>query len=294
MPEPNGQGDPPADNPPPENPPALSSFIAEDGTLKEGWLEALVPEDFRALGVYKTITDLPTAFKQLGNLEKLKGKQGKGLIPPSDDATPTERELFYNALGRPPKPEDYKIEIPKELAEFYDDGVIKETREALHAAGLTQKQVDAVMALDAKRLVAGAKQVQEEALAEKADAETALKAKWGAAYPERLHIANRMISENVADESEKERLLAVIGNDPYVADFLANIGKKFMEGTVIATEETGAGQMTPAEAKLKMQELIAERAADREMRMNNPAKYARLNREIERLARLSLAGQGET
>ena len=293
MPDPNGQADPNAQGDPDPNPtPEPISFLESNGTFKEGWIDALVPEDFRALGVFKKFTDLPGALKQLGNLDKMVGKQGKGIIPPSDDATPTERELFYNALGRPPKPEGYKIEVPKELAEFYDDGVIKEGRETYHAIGLTQKQVDGLMALEAKRLVAGAKQVQDEVVAAKADAETALKTKWGAAYPERLHIANRMISENVADDANKERLLAVIGNDPYVADFLADIGKKFMEGKLIATDGTGAGQMTPAEAKLKMQELVAERAGDREMRMNNPAKYARLNREIERLAASSLAGQG--
>ena len=74
-----------------------------------------------------------------------------------------------------------------------------------------------------------------------------------------------MIGENVAADDE-EKVLEVIGNNPYVADFLANIGKKFMEGKLVTPDAVPEGARTPAEAKLKMNELIAERAKEPNMR----------------------------
>jgi len=267
-------------------------FVNPDGTFKEGWQEAYVPEDFRGLGVYKSVTDLKTAMAQLGNLEKLKGRQGKGVMPLTADSTPTERDLFYAAIGRPAKPEDYKIDVPKEAAEFYTEPLLKETREALHGAGLTQAQVAAVMALDAKRLVAGAKSLEGAQAAAKVEAETALREKWGVAYDERLAVANRMVEENVADGEDKASLLEVVGNSPAVAMFLAEIGKKFMESRLPDADAGATGKKTPGEAKLEMDEKIAEQLRDPEMRYKNPAKFARLNKEIKALAEMSLAGQG--
>ena len=282
-------GQPPA--PPAEPPVPVTSFLDEAGVLQEGWLEALVPEDFRGRRVFSTFTDVAGMMKQLGHLDLLVSRQGKGIMPLSEDATPTERELYYEALGRPKKADDYEIPTPEGLEDYYDEGLLKEAREALHGAGLTQAQVDAVMALDAKRITDGIAQSEQADDAARKEAEETLRKKWGDAYDERKALANRMIGENVAAEDE-EKVLEVIGNNPYVADFLANIGKKFMEGKLVTPDAVPEGAMTPAEAKLKMNELIAERAKEPNMRWENPAKYERMNKDIERLSAASLAGQG--
>ena len=121
--------------------------------------------------------------------------------------------------------------------------------------------------------------------------EAALRQQWGAAYDERLAAANRMIAENTTEQN-KPAILARIGNDPVVADFLATIAKKnFSEDTAPGHQETSTA-LTPGEAKLKMNELVAERAAQPNLRGDNPSKYTRLNQEIERLATLAAAGQG--
>lgn len=277
---------------PAEPPVPFNSFLDENGLFTEGWKDVLVPEDMRTREVYNRFNDLPGLMKQLGHLDLVMKRQGKGIMPLSEDATPTEREMYYEALGRPKSPDDYaKFEAPEGLEEYYDETVLKEVREALHGAGLTQGQLDVVMALDARRLSEGIKQNEEADEAERKAAEDTLRTKWGTAYEERIALANQMVANNVSAEDE-EKLLIAIGNQPLVIDFLANIAKKFSEGKLISPEAVATGAMTPAEAKLKMNELIAERARQPNIKWEDPAKYERINKEIERYAAMSLAGQG--
>lgn len=266
----------------------VAEFINEDGSFNEGWQDALVPEDLRGLGEYKAVTDIRTALKQLGTLSKLKGR--KGVIPPGPDGTKSEWDSFYDALGRPKSADDYKVEIPDELKEFYDDAALAEARSELHKAGLTQKQVEAVIALDAKRLGEGRAKMESGAAAEKETAEAALRSKWGEAFDERLHVANRVIEEYAGEN--KMAFIEKYGNDPLVAELLSNVGAKFMESKSINSDNSSQ-KMTPGEAKQRLEELAAELATQPNLRNANPAKYARLNSEMDVLARASLAGQSE-
>ncbi len=229
------------------------AFVNPDGTFKEGWRD-LIPEDVRGRKVFDMATDLPSILKQLGNADALIGRQGKGVMVPTDKSTQTERDMFYEAIGRPKTPADYKIEPPKGLEDFYDTPLVQEAREDMHRGGFTQKQVDIVMALDAKRIAQGVKENEEAQVAEREEVERALREKWGEAFDERLGIANRMIEENVSAEA-KESILAIIGNNPHVADLLATIGKKFMEDTVIHHDGTGTA-LTPEECLSRAKQLM--------------------------------------
>ncbi len=267
----------------------VTQYLNPDGTFKDGW-QSLAPEDFRGRTVYKGITGIKDLLKQVGHQASLIGRQGKGIVPPPADASPTEIEMFYEALGRPKTPTDYKVDVPKEMESFYDKTMLSEALSDLHKVGLTQKQVEAVMSLDAKRLKASVEASTAAATAQREAVESSLRAKWGNAFEERLHIANRVISENVA-EADRPALLEAIGNNAVVAELLANVGKKFTEGKLVNTDAAST-KATPAEAKLKASEIAAELAREGDMKWNNPAKYARLNKELTQNIEASLAGQG--
>jgi hypothetical protein len=277
---------------PPEPPPSppVTEFLDDQGAFTGDW-KSLIPEDFRGRKVFDKFIDLPGLLGELGHLDLVVGRQGKGIMPLTDDATPTEVEKYYEALGRPKTAAEYEIKAPEGLEDYYDETLIKEAKEVLHKAGLTQKQVEAVMVMDAKRITEGIAELEVEKETDRKEAEDALRRKWGTAYDERLAMANRMVAENVAKEDE-ERVLGAIGNDPYVADFLANIARKFMEGGLIQAEP--AGRPTPTEAESRMNELIAEQTRDPNMKMTNRAKYDRLNAEVMRLSAESLAGEKGT
>lgn len=262
---------------------AVESLINEDGSFKDGWQEKFVPEDFRGLGVFKTFNNIEGAMKQLGNLEKLRGKQGKGIMPPDENSTPTERDLFFKAIGRPDKPDGYKVEIPKGMESVFKPETIGQFKEVAHKLGLTPAQVQGLVGFDAERAkqaLAGLEQTEKQS---REHAEAALRQKWGAAYDQRLHLANRMINENVA-EADRPAIIEKIGNDPVVADFLATIGKKFMEDKAVNTDAHETA-MTPAEARNRMEELVMERA--KEPQWKNPARFERLSKEIRQLAAMA-------
>ena len=264
------------------------SFIDAEGNFQEGWINALVPEDSRDLGVFKGITNAKSAMKQLANLERLRGKQGKGLMPLTDDSTDTEKEAFYAAIGRPESSDKYEVIVPENLSQYYTDETMMGVKDAFHKAGLTQKQVSAIMQLDAQRVMASIEAAEAAEVSAHDEAEAALKKKWGLAYAERILAANKVIADNVP-EADRAALTDIIGNSPVVADFLATIGKKYFTEDTLQSDSPRSGQLTPQEADLRMRELIAERAS-MPPNSNQTAKYKRLSKDINEMTLAALGG----
>jgi hypothetical protein len=76
-------------------------------------------------------------------------------------------------------------------------------------------------------------------------AEQTIRAEAGDKYDSRLHLANRMITENTQGWSEEKRagLLEALNDNklkPLAMDFLANIASNFMEHKAILTAEDTA------------------------------------------------------
>ena len=281
-----GQPDPAAE----QTTPAPEASVAwdESGNFQEGWIDELVPEDSRHLGVFKGITDVKGAMRQLANLERLRGKQGKGVMPLTEDSTDTEKEAYYKAIGRPDSSDKYEVSIPEELSQYYSDETMAGVKDEFHKAGLTQAQVNAIMQLDAQRVVASIEAANAERARAKDEAEATLKKQWGQAYDERLLIANKVIADNVPEDKRAE-LTDIIGNSPVVADFLATVGKKYFSEDTLQSSSPRSAKMTPAEANLKMRELIDERAS-MPPNSSQTAKYTRLSKEINEMAAAALGG----
>lgn len=275
----------------------VSTFIGEDGSLKEGWQNSLVPEDYKEEQVFRDMaknpnTNIKDAFKMIGGLQKVIGK--KGIIPPSEGTTPetnpAEWDAYYKALGRPEKPDGYKLEYPKDMPIPENEVVRKAFLEHSFKAGKSQAQVKAdydwYNSLCKQELTLMAQAEKSEA----EEAERIIKEDSGDKYDERLHIANLTIEENTQGWSQerKDKFLKAINQSslkPYVMDMLANVGSKFMEHKGVPTNsETNTG-MTPVEAKSRMDE-IARTLADTTLAYNNPALRDRLTKEMEGLARL--------
>ena len=258
------------------------SWVNEEGKLSEGWKEQL-SEDIRGEKSLDTFDDIPGMAKMLVHGQKMLGRDKIAL--PTEVSTPEEMDEFYRQIGRPETKDDYKMEVPDELADVMDANVIEGAKELFHKIGLTQAQADALFAFDQKRY-SDAMQGNE-ASSEQAtkDAEAALRSKWGAAYDERLHIANKMIADNT-DDSNREQVLASIGNNPMVADFLANIGKKFMEGGLVDGVSTSIN--TPLEAKAKADELRSTPGyLNGQLAKANPSMHARITEQITEQMKLA-------
>ena len=218
------------------------TFIDADGKFTAGWKEHYVPEELRTDKVYDTFDDVGGGLKMLGHLQKMVGK--KGLIVPGEASPAFEWDVFHRGLGRPDTKDLYAMKAPDDLAEIYDKNFMAEARDIFFDSGFNQKQVDVLMALEEKRTRAGMKAQSEAEVLAKLEMENTLKEKWGQDYEARLQRANRIIAENTDSPEEKEALLDVIGNNPIVGNFLANVSTKFQEHRIISDPEQTAGMIS--------------------------------------------------
>ena len=254
------------------------SLINADGTFAENWKDSL-PEDIRGEKSLDTFSDLPGAMKQLISAQKMIGKRDDRIALPGEGSTDVERDEFFKALGRPDTAGEYKMETSADIADHMDADMVVKAKEIFHDLGITQSQAKGLFAFEEARIAAGLEQQGQQAQQQYAEAETALKAKWGNAYEERLHLANRMIAENTTEET-KEVVLNAVGNSPDVADFLANIATKFIEGGIIEGE--GPKRLTPSEANVRIEELQNTPGyLTGELAKSSPAKYAQVTQELK-------------
>lgn len=262
---------------------APESFIGEDGTLTEGWIDRYVPEDLRKEKIYSTIKDLPSAFKTIGHQAKLVGR--KGILLPTETSGQSEWDAFHEALGRPKTAEEYVMEVPEDYKEDFSEELIGEAKNIFHGQGFNQKQVDTLWEFEKKRVAATNKALDDFEEREKSEAETALRNKWGTAYNENMHLANRMISENSKDGEERDYLIAEYGNSPRLAGFLANIAKKFVEHKIITDVETPSRDL-----ESKKKELMASKAYADASHPDHKSVAAQVRAIFEQLAKMQTAG----
>jgi hypothetical protein len=286
------------------------SFINPDGTLKEGWQNSdLVPQDFRGRPVYNALGQKPTyadLFRHIGHQDIAISKQGKGIFVPGPEATQTEKDMFYKAIGRPDKPEGYaeaiKSAIPKGMEAHYDDAeMMGGFQSAAHQIGLTPQQAASIIAFDAQRTAKAEADIKEnplpyfeellplvQPLYQKTTTDE-LKKRWGDNYDARMNLFQRAIVENTKDDDVRQVLLTNCERDPLFMDLLATImNKSFTAGM---GPDTSFGN--PVGAKISVQQQI-----DSIMRNPiyldanlNPKEHDRLIMEVNRLISSQTGGK---
>jgi hypothetical protein len=230
--------------------------------MTEEEFKAALPEDLRA-------NPSITKFKDMGSLAKsyveAQGLLGSSIRPPGADATPEAKAEFrkklmekvpelvyapegdeetekalYARLGKPEKPDEYKLPPEAEVAGLNADDL----RALAAQAGMTKKQFTAF-----------AKQYAEGALAVKtasAEAAKVLKSEWGSAYEERLGDAKAAAVKMGVEAKDLDALT------PAQLRVFANVAKAVNAGgKPFNKEEPAKGKLTPAEAQIEMQEIMA-------------------------------------
>ncbi len=227
---------------------APESFVGTDGVFAEDWQSKLQDESLRGDQTLKTLKNVESLAKSYVHVRK-QVPLDKIAIP-GVNATEQELSAFHEALGRPPTAEEYVMDVPEDNKEDFSEELIGEARGIFHGIGLNQKQVDTLWEFEQKRLATANKALDDFEEQEKSEAETALRNKWGTAYDENIHLGNRMISENSLDGEERDYLIAEYGNSPRLANFLANIAKKFVEHKIITDVETPSADLEGKIAEL--------------------------------------------
>ena len=256
-----------------------TSFIGDDGNFTENWMEvAGIPEELRVDQTLKTTRNLSGLASQLVNAQKMIGKHADMVVVPNEKSTQSEWDEYHKAGGRPDTPDEYAFEHVEGIES--DPELETAFKNLAHSEGLRPATVQKLIEMDDNRILMVEQAMKEAKIAEVASAEEALKKQWGAAYDERLNLANRMIQENVSEDN-KPALLDAIGNNPMVADFLANIAKKFVEHKIISAE---VDQPTPVEAHAAIEGLRNTPGyITGELANTSPARYKQITQEIAKL-----------
>jgi len=267
-----------------ETPPV--PLVDADGKFSENFKDSL-PEEIRGEKILDNLGDFHGAMKQLIHAQKQIGKEK--VVLPNEKSTENDWNMFYDQIGRPKTWQDYKFVKDESLPEeIYDDALRDKFLEGYYKAGGSQKLLDYLNAFENERLKSGLESMQAQRDKELREVTEALKAKWGAAYDQRLHLANLMVNENSEEGEERDMVLSIIGNNPIVADFLANIAKKFTEDRAI----TGSMKTpTPSEAKAEAEKLrMTPGYLDGKLFDSNPTRYNEITKKIQELYEVAYKG----
>jgi hypothetical protein len=206
------------------------AILGADLKFSETWRDSL-PEEIRGEKSLLTFSDLPGMAKQLVNAQKMIGADK--IVKPTDKSTPEDWEAYYAAGGRPAAATDYKVVLPEALKEHYDEKVLGAALTKLHAAGLTQKQVDVVLSLDGERLTTGLAAQKAELEGRRAKGLEELQKRIGGdvnspKFKEAQGIIHRVLAENM-QAGDLPAIQEAINDNPQIADLLIKVGRKFLE-----------------------------------------------------------------
>jgi hypothetical protein len=189
------------------------------------------------------------------NLEKLIGApQDKILKLPADMKDQAAMAEIFNKLGRPGKPEDYKLNLPEGSGEEFG----KWARGTFHELGLTASQAEA---LSTKWNELQAAQAQSQTGATEAtfnQQREALKKEWGAAYEQNAKIVDKAAQALGVDAQTLDALKASMGVDKAMK-FLHSIGTKVVEDAFVSGKDGNQfGAMTPEAARSRIAQLQSD------------------------------------
>lgn len=237
---------------PPAAPVTLSfdKVLNDKGEFVENWQNAL-PEGLREKPWLKNFKSIDGLIQSYDNAQGLIGK--KGIVPPAANATPEEKEQYYRALGKPEKPEAYKLDVPALPEGVYKEEYGKNFQTFAHKANLSEDQAKAVWSQYWEWNKGQLENVQAAAQQRDAEAVATLKREWGNAFTQQLDLANRVVKTfGIADVLAQKGL----SNDPVIAKMLAQIGASMSEDKII----NGNATMIPANAKQEADKVMRSEA----------------------------------
>ena len=206
---------------------------------------------------------------------------------PKEGATPAEIEKYnkqmafvYNKLGRPESADKYDVKANFPATSPLDDKVMGAIKEVAFAEGMTNKQLNSVVAKYGEILTAADKVYNDQLTRDAETAVTTIKQKWGNAFDERVAVAQKFY--NTLNPKMKELFGGdQLGNNPEMLEFFYDLGTKIGEDTI-----GGSGiplTMTPDAAKQKIQEL---KIAQSKLNDGSP-EYVMLQQQIDNAYKLA-------
>lgn len=191
----------------------------------------------------KAFADPKAAITAYRNLEGMLGADKATLLRIPKEQTPEALRGIYAQLGMPEKPEGYKLPVPEG-----DDGALANVaRGWFHEAGLTAKQAEIVVT-KLNEHVAGVTGAQTEATkAKAAEALTALKGEWGAAWQQNVDLVDKAAEVFGMSAEDLVALRDAMG-PANAMKFMHRIGSKLGAEDSLPNDGIQKGAMSPQQA----------------------------------------------
>lgn len=257
--------------------PAPDAAGQQSGGSQGQWFDSF-PEEIKGVAQLKGWQSPADAIQSYSNLEKLMGadKAGRGVVMPKEDAAPEEWGKFYDRLGRPQSPDQYKLPVPDgDTGEF-----AKVAASKFHELGITAKQAESL----AEWWNANSQQMQQgqlAALAQNSEVEMqALQGEWGKEFDANIESARRATRQFGVEAQTLEKIEGAIGTKEMLKLF-SSIGKGLGEDAYVDGGKSGGFGMSPEAARVR----IGQLKSDPEWSSKYLSGNADAKAELERLMR---------
>ena len=236
------------------------------------WRESL-PEDLREAGALRDIPDVNTLAKAYTDAQSYIGRSIR--IPgddagdevwsdftakltnvpgiarvPTEDSSDEDWSAFYSRMGRPETPDAYNIKRQEGL-EWSDaeDALLSK----LHEIGLNNRQASDLV----NWMNEGVTEVNQDQERSRDAALAQLKDDWGQAFDSKISDAKAALNHFGDAQLMAELDASGLGNNVALIKAFAEIGKGFSEDPAMSTGDRRAMAVTPAEARMQIDEILA-------------------------------------
>ena len=255
----------------PTEPAAPTSMFNEDGSFVENWHTLLKDESLHTDTTLPRLKDVENLAKSYVHVRR-QVPLNKIAIP-TETSTDSEWEEFHKAGGRPETAADYNLAKPEDLPEeYYSPELASAAQELFHKIGLNHNQAAALFKFNNDHVMASLNQQTQDFEAAKTEAKEKLLARWGNAYEQRLHYANKAV-ELIEDADLKERIKDKFGNDPDFIEYSFGLGSKFMEHRAVEPNLID----TPADLQVQIDEEMAKESYTNKNHPGHNAQVLKVN-----------------
>jgi hypothetical protein len=240
----------------------------------EDW-RSLLPEEIKSAKSLESIKTVEDLAKGYVNAQSLIGKR-------FEDMTPDQMDAYFNKKGRPEAPDGYGLEI----SDGMDKDLVDWFKQTAHKQGLPKEAAEGLFKEWNTRMEDLNTKMQAEQQLRQAEELKALKRDFGAAYDERVELANRALTEIGGDELVKAINDSGMGTSPALVKALAKVGMMLDEGRSVENTSSGRFGLSAEEATSK----IMEKRKDPEFMAiyTNPShsKHSVVKAELENLYKI--------
>ncbi len=225
-----------------------------------------LPEDIRGHEGFAKVANLEGMARSFLSGQKMTGMDPNKFVevPKPEDADAVRAVM--TRLGLPGEAKDFTLSAPKDVTAGFgpSEPLAKGFAEAAHKAGILPSQAQGIYEWFTGTM--GETMTGQET-AKNASAEEnvrVLEGKWGAAFDQKVAVANFAIDKLGGEDLRKVFNEAGVGTNPLVMEALVKIGGMLAEDSGEGGEGSGEGAgrfgsaLTPSEATSKARELIAQ------------------------------------